>query len=148
MRMVLDHVSQGLLIADLQGRLSTERSAIVDEWFPEGVPDSLVGFFAGADPGAAGMFAAGWEQLVEGFLPIEVSLEQLPREIHQGGRIFALGLEPIFDEAGGLARMLVVLSDVTEARRRLVLEREQKELMAIFEHLSVDRGGVVEFASE
>src|SRR5213076_187728 len=33
MRRVLDNVSQGLLSIDLQGRLSMERSAVVDQWF-------------------------------------------------------------------------------------------------------------------
>jgi HPt (histidine-containing phosphotransfer) domain-containing protein len=147
MRMVLDHVAQGLAIVGTDGRLFAERSAILGTWFPQGVPDTLAGWFAN-DPAAAAWFHVAWEQLVEGIMPLPLCIQQLPAQLRRGDRVLAFDWQPIADEAGRLERMLVVLSDVTEALRRVETEREQKQLMAIFENLSEDRAGVVEFLRE
>ena len=157
MRMVLDHVAQGLAIVGTDGRLLAERSAILGEWFPEGVPDTLAGFFA-EEPDLAAWFDVAWEQLIEGFMPMDTAIRQLPAQLRRAGRILAFDWLPIYaastrptapsQDAGRLERMLVVLSDVTEAVRRVEAEAEQKQLMAIFENLSEDRHGVIEFLRE
>ena len=147
MRMVLDHVAQGLVIVGTAGRLFAERSAILGTWFPEGVPDTLADFFA-EDQGTAAWFDIAWGQLTEGFMPMDMGIQQLPTQLRRGGRTLAFDWQPIVNEAGELERMLVVLSDVTEAMRRIEVEREQKQLMAVFEAISEDRNGVIEFFKE
>jgi two-component system, chemotaxis family, sensor kinase CheA len=89
-----------------------------------------------------------WEQLIDGFLPPELCLDQLPKHLRRGEQILATSWQPILDGAGELSRMLLVLSDITEQLRRQEAELEQKQMMAIFERLSHDRHGVVEFARE
>ena len=147
MRMVLDHVAQGLVMVGTDGRLFAERSAVLGTWFPDGVPDTLAGFFID-DPGTAAWFDIAWGQLIEGFMPMDLGIQQLPAQLRRGDRVLAFDWQPIVSEAGSLERMLVVLSDVTEALRRDEAEREQKQLMVVFENLSEDRNGVIEFLRE
>jgi HPt (histidine-containing phosphotransfer) domain-containing protein len=147
MRMVLDHVAQGLVIVGSDGRLFAERSAVLGTWFPDGVPDTLAGLFAD-DPGAAARFEIAWNQLIEGFMPLDMGIGQLPTQLRRGERVLAFDWQPIVNEAGRLERMLVVLSDVTEALRLASVEREQKQLMAMFESLSEDRNGVASLLKE
>src|SRR5215471_12730741 len=147
MRMVLDNVSQGLVIAGRDGRLLAERSAILSDWFCGSALETLDDLVAGDAP-ARQRLDAGWQQLLDNFVPIEVAIEQLPQELRLVERIYSIAWEPIVDAGGELERMLVVLSDVTEARRRQEAEREQKELIAFFDRLSHDRKGVVSFIKE
>ena len=146
MRMVLDHVAQGMMIVGLDGRIGAERSAVLDAWFPE-VPETLVGFFAD-QPDAEAWFEIAWEQLADDLLPLELRIDQLPKQLRRGERTLAFDWQPIVNEAGALERVLVMLSDVTQALRRVEAEREQKQLMAVFERLGEDRNGVIEFLKE
>jgi predicted ATPase/HPt (histidine-containing phosphotransfer) domain-containing protein len=147
MRLVLDHVAQGLLIAGLDGRLYAERSAILASWFPGGVPDTLAGFFAD-DPERAAWFEVAWAQLAEDVMPLALRVDQLPKQLRRGDRTLAFDWQPITNAAGEPERVLVVVSDVTEALRRIAAEYDQVQLMAIFEKLSEDRNGVIEFIKE
>ena len=147
MRMVLDHVAQGLVIAGTDGRLLGERSAVLATWFPAGVPDTLAGLFA-EDRNAAAWLDIAWHQLVEGFMPIELGIQQLPSQLRRPDRVLQFDWQPITNERGELERMLVVLSDVTDALRRIDAEREQHQLMAVFDNLSEDPSGVIEFLKE
>ena len=147
MRMVLDHVAQGLIIVGIDGRLQGERSAVLSQWFPEGVPGTLAEFFA-HEPGGAAWFEIAWEQLVGGLMGIEVGLGQMPSRLRLGDRMLAFEWQPIVSEDGSLERMLVVLSDVTEVERRREADREQKDLLAFLEKVSEDRNGAIEFLRE
>jgi predicted ATPase/HPt (histidine-containing phosphotransfer) domain-containing protein len=147
MRMVLDHVAQGLAIVGTDGRLLGERSAVLATWFPEGVPGTLAGFFVD-DPGSAAWFDIAWGQLIEGLMPVELGIQQLPTQLRRPDRTLAFAWQPIVNDAGGVERMLVVLSDVTCALRQVEVEREQKQWLAAFEQLSEDREAVSEFLKD
>src|SRR5262249_13125277 len=69
-------------------------------------------------------------------------------QLRRGERTLAFDWQPIVNETGALDRVLVMLSDVTEALRRVDAEREQKQLMAVFERLGADRHCVLEFLGE
>ena len=78
LRLVLDNVAQALMTINLDGELSNERSAVVNQWF-EGVEgDCLADLFAHADANLAEWFELGLESLRDGFLPLELCIEQLP----------------------------------------------------------------------
>ncbi|HMJ15311.1 MAG TPA: ATP-binding protein, partial [Polyangiaceae bacterium] len=147
LRMVLDNVAQGLVTVDREGRLSSERSRIFEHWFAGGLPDTVHTLFA-PDPKSAALFELGWEQLIEGVLPLELCIEQMPRRLHLEKRSFELHWRPIAGEGEQLRRVLLVMSDVTEVRLRQRSEHEQRQLMALVERLAHDRGGVLEFMRE
>jgi two-component system chemotaxis sensor kinase CheA len=146
MRLVLDNVAQGFITVGIDGAMSSERSAIVDRWF--GAPEAGATFSAYLEPHLDGEY--GWrfemalEQLRENLLPVELVLDQAPKRIVGSGRIFDLAYSAITKD-DTVERMLVVISDVTAQVAHEQTEREQRELIALFERISVDRPGVEEF---
>jgi two-component system chemotaxis sensor kinase CheA len=150
MRLVLDNVAQGFITVGVDGVMSSERSAIVDRWF--GTPKTGATFASYLDPHIEGsgygwQFEMALEQLRENVLPVELILDQTPRRIAGSGRIFDLAYSPIAKD-GKVERVLVVISDVTAQVAHEQMERDQKELIALFERISVDRAGVEEFLTE
>jgi two-component system chemotaxis sensor kinase CheA len=149
MRRVLDNVGQGFLTIDRNGKISGERSAIVDRWLGEPAPSDT--FFSYVDRFAPGMGArleVGWGEVVDGFLPLELLLDQMPNKFSQGNQHFAIAYKPILDAQGGLERAVVVLSDVTPVVERERAETEQREALRLFSRASEDPSGVREFFTE
>jgi two-component system, chemotaxis family, sensor kinase CheA len=144
-RLILDNVHDGMLTVDLAGVIASERSAIVDDWFGTPVPGIVLGDYLGAhDPALAVEFALGLEQVAAGFLPIEVTLDQLPRQLLAQGRHFRIAYEPIV-ERRSLSRILVVLSDVTaemEGRQAIAL---QEDVLRMIQACQRDRSGFLNF---
>jgi predicted ATPase/GAF domain-containing protein/HPt (histidine-containing phosphotransfer) domain-containing protein len=148
MRRVLDNVKQGLLTLDLQGRLAPEHSRVVDEWLGKFEPRTLFrSYLANIDARFVDNFEVAFEQLLEGRLPEELLLDQLPKALAHGTRRFQLGYQPIHahDKLSGL---LVVVDDVTEAWHRARDEAEQKDVLALYQHLSKDRSALLGFFDE
>jgi HPt (histidine-containing phosphotransfer) domain-containing protein len=141
-RLVLDTVNEGLLRVARDGRLVEERSLMIDRWFGPftgGIP--FADYIGRADESFAESFRLGLEAWVEGFLPAELCLEQLPRRLQAGGRNFTVDYLPVADgpSAEGL---LLVITDVTEARRLARQEAEQRELLAVSHGLARNRANL------
>jgi two-component system chemotaxis sensor kinase CheA len=148
MRLVLDNVQQGLVSVDLDGRMSSERSRVLDGWLGAAAADErLADYIAKRAPVTADALAAGWEQLADGILPTELSLDQLPKSMVVDERHLKLDYTPIHD-GDALSKVLVVISDVTSEVARERLEGEQREVIHIFDHVMVDKVGFVEFVEE
>ena len=113
MRLVLDNVEQGLATIGVDGSLHSERSAAFDRGFGAARDGGTVlrrprsGRGAPAPPHEARMGAGR-----RGFLPPEVSVEQLPKRFDLGGRHFTLTVQPIL-RGDDVAGALLVVSDVT-----------------------------------
>ena len=148
MRLVLDNVAQGFVTIDLAGRMASERSAIVDQWFGTPAPDATIPeYLADHAPAFADSLALGLSQMADGILPFELTLDQMPRRFTAGGRTF----DVLYTAVGAAApadTLLVIFNDVTEHMARERAEREQKDLIAIFQRILVDRTGVEEFLAE
>jgi HAMP domain-containing protein len=147
MRLVLDHVEQGLLTVDADGRVGAERSRIVDTWF--GAPAAgatLWDWLPAADDERRRWFAMAWQTLGEGVLPLEVAIDQLPARLDAGDRCFELSYKPLRDEP--FTGMLVMISDATARRERERAELERKELGEVIERFYRDRAGVLQFFEE
>ncbi len=89
----------------------------------------------------------GWEQVADGFLPPEVSVEQLPKRFDLGGRHFTLTLKPILRDETIVGALLVV-SDVTaelDSRRE---QARQKEEILVFRRIAADRRAFGAFLEE
>jgi two-component system, chemotaxis family, sensor kinase CheA len=148
LRLVLDNVEQGLATIGVDGTLHPERSAAFDRWFPSGgASRAFADVMAADDERTRLLLNLGWEQVADGILPAEVSLEQLPKRLHRDGRQFTLAVKPISD-GDALAGGLLVVTDVTaelEARRE---QARQKEDNQVFRRLARDKGAFVAFLEE
>lgn len=149
MRRVLDNVGQGFLTVDPQGRMSRERSAILETWFGP-APESglLVDYLGRVDPAMSKWFAACWESVLDGLLPLEVAIGQLPRRMNVSPRNFEVDYRPILDSHGKLERMAIVVTDATAAVERARAETDEREVTRLFKRLIADRAGFLEFFSE
>jgi two-component system chemotaxis sensor kinase CheA len=148
MRLVMDHVDQGFITIDLHGAMAAERSAIVDRWFGAPAPGAaFADLVRDHDPGYAAWLAMGLEQLRDDLLPAALVMAQLPTALAAGGRSFAVDYTGIGQDER-IERVLVIITDVTDARAREAAEREQRELVTLFQRVSADRVGVEEFLAE
>jgi two-component system, chemotaxis family, sensor kinase CheA len=147
MRRVLDNVDQGFLTIDRAGRMSAERSRILDRWLGAApLSGLLVDYLERAAPGFGASFQFAWDQVLEDFLPLEASIEQMPRVLCVGERHFSIDYKPMGGEP--IEGMLVVLTDMTAAIERARLEEEEREVVNLFTRLLEDRAGVLDFIAE
>jgi len=85
--------------------------------------------------------------MADGVLPFELALDQMPARFAAEGRTFDVLYTPV--GFGAPAKfLLVIFNDVTEHLARERADREQKDLIAIFQRILIDRVGVEEFLAE
>ncbi|MBV9947809.1 MAG: HAMP domain-containing protein, partial [Myxococcales bacterium] len=131
MRLVLDHVAQGLFTVDQAGVIAPEYSHAVVDWLgAPGPGETLWSFFARFDASLGVRLQLGWEAMVEGVLPLELTLEQMPKAMKSGERSLRFGYVPIASAGGGL-KVLVVLSDVSPELARERADAACRELAHI-----------------
>ena len=148
MRLVLDNVDQGFVSVDLAGHLSPERSAILDRWL--GAPkasDTLFSYIEGRFPGKGDYMRVAWEALGEDWMPLEMRLDQLPRELEHDDLHLGFGYQPIFD-GETLTRVLVIVSDMTPIVEKRRAEEEERELVTVVRKLLADHAGFKAYLSE
>jgi two-component system chemotaxis sensor kinase CheA len=148
MKLVLDHVAQGLFTIDRSGLISSEYSNALADWL--GAPaaaDTLWSYFGRFDQQIEVRLRLGWEAVVEDLLPLEVTLDQMPKLLHADERHFRIGYLPI-TVSGALAKVLVVVSDITNEVARERADESQRELLRVFEQFTQDRSGFAEFIAE
>lgn len=148
MRMVLDTVQQALVIVDLEGRMTAERSAMADNWFGEVPADrSFASYVRPHNAVFAEWFSMGLEALQEGTLPVTLLVEQMPKRLKHGERTLEVGYQPIREDEK-LQGLLVVISDITATIERERAEMEQRDLLRTLECAERDRGGFLQFLDE
>ena len=148
MRLLLDNVQQGFLTLDARGVLAEERSAAVDAWF--GVPPASLSWFEYLErlsPDFAQQTRMAWEQLVEGFMPTEVSLGQMPSRVTLNGSHYRFEYQAI-GASEPHEHYLVIATDVTVEVQRQLAELERNESMLLFERAMLDRSGIQSFFEE
>lgn len=153
MRVVLDHVSQGLMTMDLSGGCSPQRSAMLDTLMgPMPASKSWADWVASADPTAGTWTQLGLDELAEDILPTEVVLGQMPSRIstERDGekQTFSVDYQPIQAADGQLGKLLVVVTDITEKLRQAEAEAQQRENLRLFELIASDASGFKEFFKE
>jgi two-component system chemotaxis sensor kinase CheA len=149
MRLVLDHVAQGLLTLDRRGVPSAERSKAFDRWFPseKGHGETLFDFFEGASTEFAERSRASWDEVTGGIMPLALTLEQMPSRLLAKGRQYSVSYLPI-GEGESPERFLAVVTDVTAEMSRERAERDRRETAELFERLLADRTAVEAFFDE
>lgn len=148
MRLLLDNVRQGFLTIDRAGVVAQERSAAVDAWFGVPAPSTTwVDYLATLSPAFAENTQVAWDEVVEGVMPLEVTLEQMPRHLLWRGAHYRFEYRPI-GESERHEHFLVIVTDVTTEVERERSEVERREAMALFQHVLVDRSGLEGFFDE
>lgn len=148
MRLVLDNVDQGLATLSLSGEISSERSTRFDAWFGTPTPGVAISeHLKRSDEGFGDWMGLCWESLTDGFLPVELALDQLPSEGRLGERHCAFKYKAI-EEDGELRSVLIIVSDMTAEVERKLQEERQRQLLTALTALSTDRQGFVEFMED
>jgi two-component system, chemotaxis family, sensor kinase CheA len=149
MRLILDNVESGLVTVDLQGRLSSECSRVVAEWFGAPADGQRIGeWLAAHDAKFAEWLELALEGVGDGLLPPEVALAQLPRQMKDGERTYAVHYQLIREADGSVAKILLILTDITERLRSDAAQRHQSDLLQLFQHITRDKHGFLEFLTE
>jgi two-component system chemotaxis sensor kinase CheA len=148
MALVLDNVGQGFVTIDAAGQMSAERSTILQHWLGDApASGSFVDYLAASDADGALRFDLGLSQVFAGFMPVEVTIDQLPKRVTVRGRALRLDYRAIGD--GEIpASLLIVVSDLTDELERERADSERRELVAVLERLGTDRQGFIEFCAE
>ncbi len=148
MRLVLDNVEQGFVTIDRAGTMSPERSATFDRWFA-GAPagTSLFLHLGERFPQFAQQSALAFDQVVEGLLPLEVSLAQMPTDLSDGKITWRFEYRGVGDVEAP-ERFLAVVTDVTAERARVSAEQERRETLQILERMLTDRAAFKGFVEE
>ncbi|MGC4065154.1 MAG: ATP-binding protein [Polyangiaceae bacterium] len=145
MRLVLDNVNQGLVLVAPDGTISGERSAAFSRFFD--CRSGKIDICLFEDPRARAFFRLGFEQIGEAFMPIEVVLEQLPKQARRGSSVFGLRYQPLMQ--GDLCiSVLFMIDDITGELAAQQKDREQYEQIRVFERWMRDRNGFIEFFNE
>ncbi|MFZ2650188.1 MAG: ATP-binding protein [Burkholderiaceae bacterium] len=172
MRLILDNVEQGLVTIDLDGRMSSECSRMVEQWFGAPVAgQSLNAWLGQRDPNFAEWFEMGLESVRDDILPSDVAIAQLPQRVKDKDKTYAVNYQLISDASlassapEGVERraaprapvanadakpekMLMIFTDITERLRKEATERHQAELLNLFQHITRDKTGFIEFMDE
>ncbi len=148
MRMLLDSVQQGFCTIDAQGTMSEERSAAVGELLGDVESNSFAELIAQHDEKTAEWLEFALGEVFDGIMPVEVTLDQMPKRCHANDRVLDLQYNPVMDDQGELRALAVVVSDITAEVEREELEAENRELMAMIDRISSDKAGFLEFFQE
>lgn len=149
MRLVLDNVDQGFLTVSTAGILADERSRIVDTWFGAYAPGTRFADYIGrVDAGFAEAFALGFQALLDGFLPLDLCLHQMPSRIRAAGREYECTYFPLGRQEATSEGLLIVIDDVTSRLMQARRDAERTEILALFEALMKDRTGLLSFIDE
>jgi two-component system chemotaxis sensor kinase CheA len=147
MRLVFDEVDQGLFMVDLDGTLATERSAAVERLLgPVPASGKLIEYVGSFAPELADWFALQWDMLIEGHLPPELCLAQLPARFDIAHRHLELAYK--LTDANGRPRVLVVITDVTASVQRHRAERDERETASLLSRMLRGRVGFLAFHAE
>lgn len=146
--MALDSLDEGLVILDGNGQTTGVRSSILTRWFGDLPRGTSFGTFLERFDSRAGLsFQSNWAQLMEGYMPLELTLDQLPRTMVAADRRYELRYRPqVEDEV--LTRLVVRISDVTDRWASELAEADQRDVIRAFEHALCDRMGFLEFLDE
>lgn len=146
MQLLLDNVAQGFLNVDMQGHVGSARSAIAGRWFGEpAANDTLFTWLSRQDAHFGAMLEVSWQQLVDGFLPVECAVDTLPKGLQLGNRSYGFEYQPVLGPDGQPSKVVVVITDITAKLEAERAEALQRELTQVFERIQRDRQGFLQY---
>lgn len=145
---VLDNVGQGFLSVEPSGFLSGVRSAITDHWFGEAKPGVPLWDYLGArDPGFRESLELGWSAVMDGVLPLDLCIDQLPTRSRWKPSTYRIRYRPVIRD-DVLTKVVVVVSDITQFESAKRSETEARELASLLDAVVRDPLGAAQFISE
>jgi len=146
MMVLLDHVAQGFAMAGLDGKIRGDCSLAFTRWFGATREDVAIWtMLAGDDSNLAAWIQLGFESIRSDLMPLDIVLDQLPRQIERGGRQLRIEYQAI---GVPLSAILFVVTDITDELARRRAETAQRELLAVVDNAYRDRAGFVAFLRE
>ena len=146
MRMLLDNIEQGFVVIGRDGRLAEQRSSAIDRWF--GAPRTGATWFEYLGTIAPQFEQASriaWQEVVDDVMPLEVTIDQMPKQFMVGTATYGVVYRPIGEPA---TLFQVCITDITDHLESEHAVEERREIIALFEHLLADRAGVEAFVEE
>ena len=143
MRRLLDSVQQGFFSVNRDGLISEERSRAANSLLElETVlqPQASLRFsevLRSYDAAAADWFELGFEDVLSGVMPVELTIDQLPKTCVVHSRSLMIDYSPVM-EGDCISGLAITVSDITAEVEREKLAQENRELLAIFEKVIND----------
>ncbi len=148
LKTMLDNADQGFATFDLEGHVDPVRSAVIERWFGPCEPAMRAwDWVGGPDRDASALLEQGLQAIAEDLLPLDLLLDQMPRQLSRDGRRLALSYRALLED-DQLDRVMVLVSDVSAEHERARYEAELSELLVIFESALRDRRVLFDFLDE
>ena len=145
---LLDNVDQAFLTMRRDGTLAAERSALATRLLGAYQPGQrLWQAIEPHDDTTAAWLELCWTSVLEGDMPLELTLHQLPAKLMIADRSYRIEYKPRV-EHGSVGDTLVVFSDTTSERARERAEAAERDLLRMVERMTRDRAGFAEFVDE
>jgi two-component system chemotaxis sensor kinase CheA len=145
---LLDNMEQGFLSMRRDGTLEVERSAMAARLLGSyQAGQKLWQAIALHDPTTAAWLELCWTSVIEGELPLELTLYQLPSRLTLADRSYRIEYKPTIT-SDGIGDTLVVLTDKTAELARERAEASERDLLRMVERMTRDRSGFAEFIDE
>ncbi len=148
LRRLLDAIPLGVVALDPQGRMTAGASAMLVHWLGPYDEETLwADHLAHVSPEVAANWEIAFDGLLDGFLPEEMCIDQLPRRF----RLRSQEIEATYVRLGDgdtMTGLLVVLADVTDRESAARAQREQTETLALAHRWVSDRFGLAMFMEE
>jgi HAMP domain-containing protein/HPt (histidine-containing phosphotransfer) domain-containing protein len=148
LRVVLDHMHQGLLTMRRDGTTAVERSARVATWLGTINPElPLWQAMRNSAPAFAEALRTGFDAMLKDALPLELGRYKLPRSVTLKGRQLEFDYQSIVENEQ-LDKLLIVITDVSDRVAREAAIAHEREVAAVFRAMLRDKQGFLEFVNE
>lgn len=148
LRLVLDSTGDGIVGVKHDRTVSEGTSAAAERWFGVPAPGTpLADYLFPDDERQRGLFDVALDQLLDGFLPWEVSVDQMLRRFRRADLTLELEYKQVQAEGSELS-MLVVVRDVTARVKSELAEQAAREQQSLVSKLLSDKAGFAAFVAE
>ncbi|MFT6387864.1 MAG: HPt (histidine-containing phosphotransfer) domain-containing protein/HAMP domain-containing protein [Cellvibrionaceae bacterium] len=149
-QLMLDNAGSGFLTVDTNGFIQPQVSEITKRWFGGITEKTLLWDYliSKDDLLTKETMQFMFEELTTEPQFRNIYLEQLPKRFNLGTDIYSIKYKVITDENDNLTQVMVIVDNITGALKNELAEKEQKEIMCIFNRVIADPGLLVSFESE
>ncbi|HEY4177279.1 MAG TPA: ATP-binding protein [Kofleriaceae bacterium] len=143
-QLVLDHVQEGLFTVGYDGVLVGECSKATVTMLDQYVAgQTFASMISKHDPRASAGLEVGFSQLANDVLPLELAIDQLPKQMTVRGAVLAMNYAAIGDR-----QLLVTVVDQTAEIEHAATREMEEEMTALFRQLTADRHGARRFVED